>query len=256
MLRIERLSHAHAGRPALRDVTFSLAPGEHAVLLGCNGSGKTTLLRAAAGLLAPDGGTVRYGGVVLADGLADRAWRRRFRREVGLLTQDPDALLFNPTVGEEIAFGPRQFGLDAPEERARRWAERLGVAPLWDCSPAALSDGERKRVALAAVLVLEPRLLLLDEPFAGLDPRSTGRLVDLLRDHPAALLAATHNLGLGAELADRALVLGEDHTLLFDGPTPDVLADLPLLQRANLVHRHRHRHGELEHRHDHYHDWE
>jgi len=165
-------------------------------------------------------------------------------------------MLFNPTVADEIAFGPRRFGLAEPEDRARRWAETLGIGHLLAQPPHALSTGEKKKVALAALLVMEPRLLLLDEPLAGLDPRSSGELVDLLREVPATLLLVTHNLGLGLELGERCLVLGEDHTLLHDGPSDGVAADLPLLQAANLVHVHHHRHGELLHRHAHLHDWE
>ncbi len=257
LIRTEALGHDHDGHPALRGVDLSIARGERVVLLGCNGSGKSTLLKLLAGLLEPDHGAVHYDGRRLdRRALGDRAFHRRFRREVVLLFQEPEAMLFHPTVAAEVAYGPRQLELDDPAGRARRWAERTGVASLWDRAPTDLSRGEKQRVALTALLVLEPRVLLLDEPTAALDPRSTGWLVDLLQDLPVTTVTATHNLSLAPELGDRAVVLGEDHTVLHDGPLDGLREDLDLLRRANLVHRHRHRHGAREHSHDHVHDWD
>ena len=257
LIKVEHLSHAHDGRPALHGVGFTAQEGERLVLLGCNGSGKSTLLKIIDGLIPPDAGVVTYDDrPVDRAALADRLWRLRFRREVVLLFQDPAAMLFHPTVAEEVAFGPRQLGLDEPEARAVAWIERAGLAALRDRSPHALSRGEQQKVALASLLVLEPRLLLLDEPTASLDPRSTGWLVDLLQDLETTTVVATHSLSLAPELGSRCLVLGEDHTLLHDGPVPRPDADMDLLRRANLVHRHRHDHDGHVHRHDHVHDWE
>lgn len=258
LIRTERLSHAHDGRPAVRDVGLALAPGEHAVLLGANGCGKSTLLQLLNGLVTPDAGTVRYDGRPLSDTRRDPAFLRRFRAETALLFQDPGAMLFHPTVAEEIAYGPRVHGLSDPEDRAHTWAGEVGVSHLWDRAPYALSRGEQQRVALASLLVLEPRLLLLDEPTASLDPRSTGWLVDFLADHPASVLTATHNLSLALELGDRALVMDEQHRLCYDGPADDLRRDHDTLLRANLVHAHRHRHrdGDVEHSHYHTHDWD
>ena len=183
LIEAEALRFDLDGRTVLRDVGFGLAAGEHGVLLGRNGSGKSTLLRLLDGLVPPSAGTLRYDGRTLdRAALREPSFVRRFRREVGLLFQDPAAMLFHPTVGDEIAFGPRQHGLDDPVDRARRWADGTGVLPLWDRPPWELSRGEQQRVALAAVLVNEPLLLLLDEPTAALDPRSTGWLVDMLTD--------------------------------------------------------------------------
>lgn len=261
LIEVDRLSCDHGAGPVLRDVSFGLAAGEHAVLLGANGSGKSTLLQLLDGLLPVPEGAVRYDGrPVHAAALKNPAFRRRFRAEVGLLFQDPAAMLFHATVGDEIAFGPRQLGRDAPEARARRWAETVGVTHLWDRAPAELSRGEQQRVALASVLVNEPRLLLLDEPTSALDPRSTGWLVDFLADHPATVLTATHNLSLAVELGDRALVLAEYGALVHDGDALALRDDHDVLLRANLVHTHRHRHrlgdGVEEHRHYHTHDWD
>ena len=259
MITAERVTHEITpGRPVLRSVSFTVAEGEHVVLLGANGSGKTTLLRVLAGLVFPRGGHAVYDGVVLTRRTLRRdGFERRLRREVGISFQVPDAMLFNPTVFDEIAFGPRQ--LEQPprdlEERVGRWAEIAGVGHLLDRSPFSLSAGEKQRVCLAALLVLEPRVLLLDEPTASLDPRSTGWLVDLLQDVPVTTVVSTHNLSLAPELGDRVLVLSEQHELIHDGPLEPFLADRERLIAANLVHTHRHRHGEREHRHWHIHDW-
>ncbi len=257
LIEVERLTHMFEGRTALSDVSFEATAGERLVLLGCNGSGKSTLLALLDGLIDADAGVVRYGGeTVNRASLRDDGFRMRFRSEVGLLFQNAGAMLFHPTVADELAFGPRQLGLDDPEDRARIWAERVGVSALTTLPPYRLSEGEQKKVALAAVLSLEPRLLLLDEPTAGLDPRSTGWLVDFLGTLDATIITATHNLSLARELGDRCLVLGEDHTLLHDGDLPSPDRHMDLLRQANLVHSHRHRHEGREHSHDHVHDWE
>jgi len=245
------------GGVAVDGFTFTVAEGERVVLLGANGSGKTTLLKLLDGLLFPQQGRYRYGGeVVDRHRLRRRDFRRRFRSEVSLLFQDPEAMLFNPTVFDELAFGPRQLGLDDVEQRVARWAAATEVEPLLARPPVQLSGGEKKRVALATLLVLEPRLLLLDEPTAGLDPRSTGWLIDLLQTLTTTVITTTHNLSLAAELGDRTLLLGEDHRLLADGPLEPLLADHDRLLAANLLHTHRHRHDGEVHRHYHLHDWD
>ncbi|MBN2172385.1 MAG: ABC transporter ATP-binding protein [Candidatus Krumholzibacteriota bacterium] len=257
MLRVQGLGHDYGGRAALRDVSFVIAPGEKVVLLGCNGSGKSTMLKILDALVQPRAGRWWYGGEEMTPAaLRRREVARRFRREVALLFQNPDAMLFNPTVAEEIAFGPRQFDLDDPEGRAARWAGELGLADRLREAPWTLSGGEKQKLCLAALLAVEPRLLLLDEPTSGLDPRSTGWLVDFLQDLDQTVVVSTHNLSLAPELGERALVLGEDHGLLYDGPVDGFVADRELLRAANLVHAHRHRHGGLEHDHFHAHDWD
>jgi len=261
LITVDRLSRDHDDRAALRDVSFDVAEGERVVLLGCNGCGKSTLLKILNGLIPPDAGEVVYDGRSINDEiLPDRAARLRFRRETALLFQDPAAMLFHPTVRDEVAFGPRQLGLDDPDDRAAAWIDRAGLVDLAHRSPQQLSRGEQQKVALASLLVLEPRLLLLDEPTASLDPRSTGWLIDLLQDLDVTSITATHSLSLAPELGSRCLVVGEDHTLLHDGSVPRPAEDMDLLRRANLVHSHRHAHDDLAaghtHRHDHVHDWE
>jgi cobalt/nickel transport system ATP-binding protein len=241
----------------LSGVSLTLAPGERAVLLGANGTGKSTLLKILDGLIDPAAGTVRYDGrAVDRAALRDPQFHQRFRREVVLLFQNPDTMLFNPTVFDEVAFGPRQLGLDDVDSRVQHWAAALGVTALLDRAPFGLSGGEKQRVCLAALLVLEPKVLLLDEPTANMDPRSTGWLIDFLADLGQTTLVTTHNLSLAGELGDRCLVLGEDHRLVYDGRIQEFLGDHDRLAAANLVHRHRHRHGEAEHSHFHAHDWD
>lgn len=258
MIRLSGIRHGFPDGPrVLEDVSFTIRPGERVLLLGANGSGKSTLLRIMSGLVAPSAGEYRYRDrLVTPAALRDRAFARRFRREVVLLFQHPDTMIFNPTVFEEIAFGPRQLGLPDTDERVTRWAEVFGLTEYLERAPFALSGGEKQKVCLAALLVLEPEVLLLDEPTAHLDPRSVGWLVDFLLELKVTLVIATHSLSLAPELGERALVLGEDHRLIYDGDLAALLQDQPRLVAANLVHTHRHRHGNLEHRHFHGHDWE
>jgi len=244
-------------REALRDVSFAIEPGERVVLLGVNGCGKTTLLKVLDGLLDPTSGRVRVDGQPLdSRALADAAFRRRFRGRVALLFQAVDAMLFNPTVADEIGFGPRQLGLEDVQGRVARWAETLGVQALLSRPPFELSGGEKKRVALAALLAIDPAVLLLDEPTASLDPASSAALIDLLAELPGlTVLASTHNLSVADELGARAVLLAPDgRGVLYDGPTADLLHDEALLVRSGLAHRHTHRHGDRAHAHFHVHD--
>lgn len=243
--------------PALCGIDLCVAAGEKLVVLGSNGGGKSSLLKLLNGLVTAERGSYRYDGVqVDARRLAERDFARRLRRESVLLFQHPEAMLFNPTVRDELAYGPRRLGWEAVDDRVAHWARELRLQPLLDKPPHALSGGEKQKVALAALLILEPRLILLDEPSASLDPRSSGWLIDHLADHPATVITSTHHLSMAAEFGSRCLVLGEAHELLFDGPVDAALADLALLERANLAHRHRHRHlrGDVAHAHLHLHD--
>lgn len=251
------ISHRYGAKEVLADIAFQIDAGEKVVLLGCNGSGKSTLLKILDGLIAPSAGSFIYGGEAISPAhLKIPALHRRFRSEVALLFQNPDAMLFNPTVYDEIAFGPRQLGLAEVDARVRHWAGQVGVSAHLERPPFSLSGGEKQKVCLAALLALEPRVLLLDEPTAALDPRSTGWLVDFLAGLRVTTLITTHNLSLAPELGSRALVLGEDHRLIFDGGIHGLLGDMKLLAAANLVHTHSHRHGGIEHRHSHLHDWQ
>ena len=257
---IEDVHYAYPRYPeSLSGVTFAVNSGERVVLLGANGSGKSTLLHLMNGLYYPTQGQI----TVMSRALTENALEQtdfgpRFRKEVGFLFQNSDAQLFCPTVEEEIAFAPLQLRL--PKDEIRRRIEDtltlLNLEALRERPPQTLSAGQKKRVALASLLAVSPSVLLLDEPTAGLDPRSQHVLLDLLDQLAAAgvtLITATHDLALVPHLADRALVLSEEHRLVADRGAQDVLSDTELLLSVNLIHAHAHKHAGLVHVHPHQH---
>lgn len=254
-----------SGKPALDRLSLRIAAGEKLVLLGANGSGKSTLLKLLNGLIdAERGEYLWHDQVVSRRRLKEAAFARPFRSRNVLLFQHPEAMLFNATVEDEIAYGARRLGLADTEQRVHRLANELELTELLAHPPFELSGGEKQKVALAALLVLEPDCLLLDEPTAHLDPKTMAWLVDYLLDSPQTAIISTHNLSLARELANRCLILGPGGRLLFDGDLATALRDMDLLVAANLAHRHRHRHryhhadgdGQRMHSHFHVHDWD
>jgi cobalt/nickel transport system ATP-binding protein len=229
------------GTAALQTVSFSIAPGERLAILGANGSGKSTLLRILNGLLFPTSGSMLFRGKELSEkGLENPRLRQEFRQSVGFVFQNADAQLFNATVFEEVAFGPRQIGLSEAESvvRVRDVLGFLGIDHLAERPPFRLSGGEKRKVAIASILSMNPDVLILDEPFLGLDPRSQTWLVRTLGQIHAAgktTIVATHTLALLPRIADRALVLSEDHSTEAIGSVSELLADTALLRRANLI---------------------
>ncbi len=245
VFEVQEASFAYPdGTPAAGGVAFYIAGGDRVALLGANGSGKSTVLRLLAGLIHPSSGSVRAFGEPLTEArLADPVSAAVFRRRVGIVFQNSDAQLFCPTVADELAFGPLQLDLPLGEVRRRvaDLAGMLGLGPLLDRPPFRLSGGEKKRVAIGAVLAINPEVLLLDEPTTGLDPRSQHWLVHLIGELSAAgktVVTATHDLDIVPLLAARAIVLDEGHRVAADGPSGDILADGDLLLRVNLVHEH------------------
>jgi cobalt/nickel transport system ATP-binding protein len=220
--------------------------GESVALLGANGCGKSTLLKLLDGLLFPDGGTYRaFGADVTEDHLEDEQFSRAFRGRVGFIFQNSDAQVFSPTVRDEVAFGPLNMGLecDAAVARVDDTLAMLDITGLADRAPYQLSGGEKKRVAIASVLAMNPEALLFDEPTAALDPRTQHWMVELLvelHDVGRTIVLATHDLEAVPLVADRCVVLDEDHRVASDGPTGAVLEDVALLQSTNLVHAHAH----------------
>jgi cobalt/nickel transport system ATP-binding protein len=229
---------------ALQGLTLEIRAGERIALLGANGSGKSTLLRLMDGLLFPSKGTVRFRGAALTeDALENDAFSHSFRRRVGLVFQNPDAQLFNPTVFDEVAFGPLQLGWSREEilERVHATLAWIGAEHLKDRAPYRLSGGEKKRVAIASVLVIDPDVLLLDEPTAALDPRSQSQVVELLEswnDGRKTIVSATHQLDIVSEIAERAVVM-ERGSVVADATSAEVLEDMDLLEAANLIQRRR-----------------
>ena len=234
VLSFAAVSFAYDGRPALTDVSFSLRAGERAALLGHNGAGKSTLLRLVAGLLKPTAGTVQVGD-----------WDTRSRRpeqlahRVGSLFQHADQQLFARTVREDVAFGPRATGVPpaAAATRVARALEALGLEPVAGEHPYDLPPPERKLAALAGALALEPSLLVLDEPTAGLDRRARARVAAALAGRAAegtTLLVITHDLEFAAEHLERGLVLNQGQ-LAQDRPLSDILVPGARLEDRGLV---------------------
>ncbi len=249
MLELDHVSFGWSeDKPLIEDLSLKIRTGDKVVILGANGCGKSTLLKLMNGLVTPQAGTVACFG--------NPPGGREFRAQCALLFQHPEAMLFNPTVKDEIAYGPRQMNLPDVDARVARWAAALDLADLLDQPPFLLSGGQKQKLALACLLAVEPRLLLLDEPSASLDPATVGWLIDTLLESDMTVVAATHNLSLAAELGSRCLVLGERGRLLYDGPVEAALNNLALLEEARLAHRHRHRHDGATHVHLHVHDWE
>ena len=239
--------YAYQGRfPALSGVDITISNGERIALVGANGSGKSTLLNLLDGLMFPDRGTVTYLGKALTEAaFMEERFSVDFRLNVGLVFQNPDVQLFCPTVREEIAFGPLHLGVgeDAVKARLGSLAESLGIGPLLDRSPHQLSVGEKRKVAFAAVLAVDPAVLLLDEPTAGLDPQTSTHLIEMLSAAAGSgktIVTATQDLHIIEDIADKVYVFGQDRRIAACGSPAEILADAPLLHANNLIHRHTH----------------
>jgi cobalt/nickel transport system ATP-binding protein len=216
-------------RPVLEDLNFSLGEREKLALIGANGAGKSTLLLCLAGALLPSGGSLQVAGIPIRRGTLGE-----LRRRVGLVFQNPEDQFFMPTVEEDIAFGPRNFGMDEGvlEEKMDALLESLGIRDLRKRSAQRLSGGEKRLVGLAGILILEPSLLLLDEPSSFLDPRSRRRLLGILRTLPQAMILATHDISLARDLCSRVILL-RGGRIFWDGP-PACLENAALLEEAGL----------------------
>ena len=239
--------YAYQGRfPALCGIDMTISKGERIALVGANGSGKSTLLSLLDGLLFPDKGTILYMDKDLTEaGLMDESFSLGFRKNVGLVFQNPDVQLFCPTVREDIAFGPLQLGKDEETVKARleSLAETLNIRHLLDRSPHQLSVGEKRKVSFATVLAIDPQVLLLDEPTAGLDPQTSTHLIEMLSEATHSgktVITATHDLHIIEDIADKVYVFGQDRRIAAAGSPSDILSDTHLLQSNNLLHRHFH----------------
>lgn len=218
------------GYEALCGVSFRITHGEKVALVGANGAGKSTLLLHTNGLLMPSQGEVVMGGITLT-----RRTLPLVRQSVGLVFQDSDNQLFMPTVEEDVAFGPANMRLE-PEEIHRRVTEALdavGALDLREASPFRLSGGQKKRVAIATVLAMEPSVLVMDEPTSNLDPRARRQIIDLIRRFSHTTLVATHDMEMVLDLCDRTIVMKEGR-IVADGSTRHVFGDLALLEECGL----------------------
>ncbi|HEX3724055.1 MAG TPA: ABC transporter ATP-binding protein, partial [Nitrolancea sp.] len=238
----------HGRNQALANVDLTIDRGEQLVILGANGCGKSTLLKMLDGLYRADSGTIIAFGEDITGVADDPVRSRELHRRVGLVFQDADVQLFSPTVYDDVAFGPLQMGWD--KERVTREVDRalaqMNVTHLADRAPYELSGGEKKRVAIATVLSMEPDVILLDEPTASLDPRSSAVLVDViagLRNLGKTVVVTTHQLEIVPLIATRVVVFGDqERRPVASGGVSEILGNAELLIRTNLVHEHLHFH--------------
>ncbi|TQN41836.1 cobalt/nickel transport system ATP-binding protein [Blastococcus colisei] len=230
-LLVEDLAFAYPdGHQALFGVDLRIERGERVALLGPNGAGKTTLVLHLNGILRAGRGRVGVAGLPVA-----KPALQEVRRRVGIVFQDPDDQLFMPTVGEDVAFGPRNLGLPEDEVAVRVSAalEQVGMAGYGDRPPHHLSFGQRRRVAVATVLSMHPEILVLDEPSSNLDPAGRRELAEVLQALPVTLLMVTHDLPYALQLCPRSVVL-DGGVVVADGPTRELLSDAELLGRHRL----------------------
>lgn len=231
VLDVRGLAHAYPdGHQALFGVDLRVDAGERVAMLGPNGAGKTTLVLHLNGILTAGAGSVAVSGLpVTKDNL------REIRRRVGVVFQDPDDQLFMASVRQDVGFGPANLGLRgaALERRITDALDRVGMVDFIDRPPHHLSFGQRRRVAVATVLAMEPEILVLDEPSSNLDPASRRELADILRSLDVTVLMVTHDLPYALELCPRSVVLS-DGVIVADGETRDILTDDSLMRSHRL----------------------
>jgi len=229
-LRIENLTYSYPdGFQALLGVSLQIDAGEKVALVGPNGAGKSTLILHLNGILA-GAGKIEVAGMLVA-----KPNLPQVRAKVGLVFQNPDDQLFSPTVFEDVAFGPLHMGLPEAEvhERVTQALAQVGMGEVSQRMPYHLSMGQKKRVAIATTLAMEPDILALDEPSAGLDPRARRSLINLLRDLPLTMLVSTHDLRMAQELFPRMVIMDEGE-IVADGETAVLLRDESLLAKHGL----------------------
>ena len=230
-LSVRGLAHSYPdGHQALFGVDLHVQEGERVALLGPNGAGKTTLVLHLNGVLRSQSGTVTVGDLdVERDNLAE------IRRRVGLVFQDPDDQLFMPTVRQDVAFGPANLGIRGAEleERIHGALSAVGMEDHADRPPHHLSFGQRRRVAVATVLAMDPEILVLDEPSSNLDPAGRRELADILKKLELTMLLVTHDLPYALELCPRAVVMNAG-VVVADGPTVEILSDSALMTANRL----------------------
>lgn len=249
LFELRNLTYSYLGTdPVLANIDLELNLGESVAILGANGSGKSTLLKLLCGLIYPTSGQIlAYGKELSEKSLENPHFVSEFRQRIGFVFQNSDAQLFSATVRDELAFAPLQAGLsnEVVAERVNSTAELIGISHLLDRPPYRLSGGEKKKVALASVLTVNPEVLFLDEPTNGLDPRTQYWLVEFLAAlHHAGktIITATHDLSIVEDIANRVIIFREDHTIASDGPALALLSDRALLLEVNLIHTRSHFH--------------
>jgi len=260
IISLKDINYSYYGKiPALKNINLSVKQGEMFAIIGLNGSGKSTLLNIINGLVLPDSGIVLFeGNPVNEKSLRDNNYGVQFRQRMGYIFQNSDIQLFCPTVFDELLFGPLQLNLpvETARERAGQTLAYLGIGYLKERPVYMLSGGEKKRVAIASVLTMNPDVLLVDEPLSSLDPKTQTFFMELLLELNHAgktIIFTTHQLDLIEHLQPRVAVLSEDHTIRKTGAASEILGDEELLISVNLIHEHVHKHGKEEHKHYHSH---
>ena len=242
IIETKQLTHLYSqGTPfehtALQGVDFTAQPGEYVAIIGRTGSGKSTLIQHLNGLLKPTSGQVLFEG---RDIWADKDFTRQVRCQVGLVFQYPEYQLFEETVYQDIAFGPKNMGLDKDEidRRVKQSARFVGLEPgVLEKSPFDLSGGQKRRVAIAGVIAMEPQVLVLDEPTAGLDPSGSARILDNIRTYHqeknACIILVSHSMEEVAREAERLVVIHQG-TIPFSGPPAEVFTHGDELESMGL----------------------
>ncbi len=261
MIDIIDVSYSYSGITALENINVHIDGGEAVTLMGPNGSGKSTLLKLINGIISPEKGVFKFNQEEITHKkLQDAKFSKSFHQKVGFVFQNSDTQLFCSDVYDEIAFGPRQMGMgeDQVERRVNDCLELLNIRDFKHRPPYHLSGGEKRKVAIACVLALNPEVLVLDEPMNGLDPRTQRWLVDFLGKLNKAgktLISSTHNLELVQEISKRSILFDENHRIVADMPSEKLLEDVELLKKVNLVDEYYHKHEGSEHRHFHIHHY-
>ena len=257
---IMAVSKYYGHHAVLHDINLNIEKGEAIALMGPNGSGKSTLLKLINGIISPDQGAYKFNNEEITQKkLQDERFSKLFHKKIGFVFQNSDTQLFCADVYDEIAFGPRQMGMDEAEVdiRVSDCLNLLNIQEFRDRAPYHLSGGEKRKLALACVLSLNPEVLVLDEPLNGLDPKTQRWLVEFLIQLNKAgktIITSTHNLELVHEISSRAILFGENHTIVADMPTEQLLEDTDLLKKINLVDEYYHCHFDGKHKHFHDHN--
>ncbi len=231
VIRVDRLSYRYPdGTPALNGISLAVRRGERLGIIGANGAGKSTLLLHLNGIIMAPGNVTVCGMTVSKEHL------REIRRRVGIVFQNPDDQLFCPTVYDDIAFGPRNMGLDEPDIKARveESVRRVGLNGAVAKSAFHLSMGQKKRAAIASVLSMGPELLALDEPTSSLDPKGRGQLIALLRELGGTQIIISHDIDFVRRQCERVILLSKG-TVAADGPAASLLEDTRLLEKHGMM---------------------
>jgi|BarGraIncu00222A_1022003.scaffolds.fasta_scaffold72841_2 cobalt/nickel transport system ATP-binding protein len=260
IITLKNIYYSYFGKiAALKNINLSVKKGEMVAVIGLNGSGKSTLLNIINALIFPDSGEfLLKGNPVTEKTLSDKSFGIMLRQSMGYIFQNPEIQLFCPTVFDELLFAPLQLNMpvEDAEERAEKTLSYLGIEYLKDRPVLMLSGGEKKKVAIASILTMNPEILLIDEPLASLDPKTQTFFIDLLLElnrSGKTIIFTTHHLDLIDHLQPKVVVLSEDHTIQKTGTSSEILNDQEFLISVNLIHEHIHKHGDEVHKHYHSH---